>query len=68
MAFVTDQHPVRQRPSSGIVSRLLDMIARARLERRTFAELSDLSDRELGDLGLRRRDLREVARRAAARA
>lgn len=48
------------------LARLRADLRRARLERQTYAELSELSDRELDDLGLTRATLREAARRAVA--
>ncbi|MEL6531735.1 MAG: DUF1127 domain-containing protein [Pseudomonadota bacterium] len=57
----------------GLIARLTDVIsdlkrqwAFYRVYRTTYAELSGLSARELGDLGLSRGDLRRVALEAAS--
>ena len=46
-------------------SMILARLASWRRYRQTFRELEGLSDRELADLGLGRRDIRIVARKAA---
>ena len=65
MATITHGHGSAPASTIGgwIADRLFD-IRRWRLERQTFNALSELSDRELDDLGIRRWQLREVARRA----
>ena len=58
-----------QAPSStsgGWFAGLQSDFRRWRMERQTLNALSNLSDRELDDLGIRRWQLREVARRAVA--
>ncbi len=45
----------------GLIARLATAIANYRLYRRTLAELGQLSNRELRDLGLSRFVIREVA-------
>jgi uncharacterized protein YjiS (DUF1127 family) len=52
--------------SGGWLAALLSDFRRWRMERQTMDALSNLSDRELDDLGIRRSQLREVARRAVA--
>lgn len=47
---------------------LVSAFARYRAERRTAAELSALTDRELNDLGLSRGDISRIAREAAQQA
>jgi uncharacterized protein YjiS (DUF1127 family) len=66
MATVIRGHAPQSLAVVGWFSRMLEDLRRARLERQTFAELSELTDRELDDLGLTRANLREAARRAAA--
>lgn len=72
MAFFTDTHT----RNTGLMSRasgalsdwfggIADTLARRRIARTTYTELSNLGDRELIDLGLTRSDLRRVAREAA---
>ena len=65
MATITHGHGSAPASTTGgwIADRLFD-IRRWRLERQTFNALSELSDCELDDLGIRRWQLREVARRA----
>lgn len=48
-----------------ILSQIIAAYRRWRLYRLTVAELATLSDRELGDLGISRSDIRAVAREAA---
>ena len=45
---------------------MLNMISNWRRERSAVSQLSRLSDRELADLGIERRDIRSVARFASA--
>jgi uncharacterized protein YjiS (DUF1127 family) len=67
MATITHGHaPASSSTPGGWFSGLLSDFRRWRLERQTFAALSDLSDRELEDLGIKRWQLREVARRAVS--
>jgi uncharacterized protein YjiS (DUF1127 family) len=42
-----------------------ELMARRKVERTTYFELSGLSDRELSDLGICRCDIRRLAREAA---
>ncbi len=65
MATITRGHAPRHFGVASWFTRLADELRRARLERQTYAQLSDLTDRELDDLGLNRASLRDVARRAA---
>jgi uncharacterized protein YjiS (DUF1127 family) len=64
MATILREHDARHFAVAGWFARAIEDLRRARLERRTYAELSELSDRELDDLGLNRATLREAARRA----
>ena len=66
MATVARGHAPQHFVVAHWFARTLEDLRRARLERQTYAELSELSDRELDDLGLTRATLREAARRAAA--
>ncbi len=55
-----------RRGSAGLfLGRLSGWIAEQRRYRRTLAELSTLTDRELDDIGLNRGDLESVARRSS---
>ncbi|MDO5528751.1 MAG: DUF1127 domain-containing protein [Paracoccus sp. (in: a-proteobacteria)] len=49
----------------GLFGRLRDYLARRALYRRTVAELRQLNDRELNDLGLHRSMITRVASKAA---
>jgi len=49
-----------------ITSMILARLAAWRRYRQTLRELEGLSDRELAELGLGRRDIRTIARQAAA--
>jgi len=63
MAFVTTQAPVlAQAPARGFVDGLIARFAAWRIYRRTVAELSALSDRELDDIGLIRSEIPTYAR------
>ena len=53
---------------TGVISALKSRIDCYTMQRRAFAELNDLSDRELDDLGLARVDLARVARDEARKA
>tara|TARA_Y100000815_G_scaffold252564_1_gene256897 strand:- start:299 stop:514 length:216 start_codon:yes stop_codon:yes gene_type:complete len=50
---------------SRIADGLRAITARSRLYARTTRELSELSDRELADIGISRGEIRHVARQAA---
>ncbi len=72
MAFFTDTHHrdagLMERATTALshwLSGVADTLARRRMARTTFTELSSLGDRDLRDLGLTRADLRRVARDAA---
>ena len=66
MAYVTTTSAVRS-PRSGntLFGKAKDAFARYRLYSRTMAELGQLSDRELADLGLTRGAIASVAHEAA---
>lgn len=49
----------------GLVSRLADALARRRVYKRTYAELSALSTRELADLGITRSMISRLSYEAA---
>lgn len=68
MAYVTAYRPEK----SGVAARIGDLIEtirkrrhQHRIERTTFNELSQLTDRDLADLGIHRSQIREIARDAA---
>lgn len=66
MAYATTSRAVNLgRAHGGLFSQLGAALARRRLYSRTLAELRQLSDRELADLGISRLSLTEVAREAA---
>ena len=72
MAFFTDTHHrdagLLERATTALSNWLSDVaetLARRRMARTTYTELSSLGDRELRDLGMTRSDLRRVARDAA---
>ena len=68
MAYVTTAsfaRPSSARRSSGLFGALKTAIARRRLYAVTLAELSQLNDRELADLGMSRLSIAQVAREAA---
>lgn len=68
MAYVTTAsfaHPSRARRNPGLIGALKTAIARRRLYSATLAELSQLNDRELSDLGISRLSISQVAREAA---
>lgn len=50
-----------------VVSAMVRRFEREALSRATARELDELSDRELADVGLHRRDVRRVAREVAHR-
>lgn len=73
MAFLSDtKHRdagLMERATSALsnwFSNAAALMARRRIARTTYTELSQLGDRELADLGLARADLRRLAQRAAA--
>ncbi|MCB1884650.1 MAG: DUF1127 domain-containing protein [Geminicoccaceae bacterium] len=51
--------------SSGFLARLYEGARLRREARRIANELSSLTDRELDDIGVRRSDIRDLARRSA---
>ncbi|MEM1429803.1 MAG: DUF1127 domain-containing protein [Pseudomonadota bacterium] len=51
--------------NSSFFSNLFAAVQRYRMMRKTFDELSSLSDRELNDLGIGRGDLLTIARKSA---
>lgn len=66
MAFFTDTHTTTPGLFAGLgayFARLRRSYADAREFRRTYNELSALSDRELTDLGLSRWDIANIARK-----
>jgi len=65
MAFFEQSARAPYAPGAGYFSRINAAVQRYRLMRRTFAELSALSDRELDDLGIARGDLYAIARESA---
>jgi uncharacterized protein YjiS (DUF1127 family) len=69
MALITHGHaPASSSASGNWLWGVLSEVRRWRMERQTFDALSSLSDRELDDLGIKRWQLRDVARRAVAQA
>lgn len=68
MAYVSTSRAVSGRPSerlSGLFAGLGVALARRRVYARTLAELRQLTDRELADLGISRMSIGDVAREAA---
>lgn len=68
MAHVNTFRAVAARPSerfSGLLAGLGAALARHRFYARTLAELRQLTDRELADLGISRMAIVDVAREAA---
>jgi uncharacterized protein YjiS (DUF1127 family) len=61
---VADQNFCVNIRRSNVITQLKNAIKRHATIRRTTAELSRLSDRELGDLGIARCDINRVARSA----
>lgn len=51
--------------TASLFGRLVDLVREHRRYRRTLNELAGLSSRELDDIGLRRSDIEDVARRSA---
>ena len=73
MAFAHDTHRAQQELTllgwfRDLRSDLADRVAKFRLYRETLEELTQLTDRELEDLGLHRSILADVARTAAYKA
>ncbi len=68
MAFLTDTG-IRTGGISGRIAafraHLAERAERRRIFNQTYSELSQLSDRELGDIGLSRSDISRVAREAS---
>ncbi len=68
MAYVTTTriaHRSGARRTGGLFGALKTAIAQRRVYMQTLAELNQLNDRELADLGLSRLNLAEVAHEAA---
>jgi uncharacterized protein YjiS (DUF1127 family) len=54
--------------SSGLFARLVSWVGEQRRYRRTLGELSQLTDRELADIGLSRSEIDLVAKRTSLQA
>lgn len=71
MAMMTDTHVANATAAkgagAGFFGRLAERLTRYGAYRRCVAELSALSDRELGDLGLHRSMIRSLAHEEAYR-
>ncbi|MFE3839371.1 DUF1127 domain-containing protein [Pseudogemmobacter sonorensis] len=68
MAYVQSSSAMTGRRGAvrfGLIGHLGDVIARRRLYSHTMAELRNLSDRELADLGISRLSIAQVAHEAA---
>jgi uncharacterized protein YjiS (DUF1127 family) len=65
MAYFDQSARASYAPGTGVVSRINAAVQRYRVMRRTYAELSSLSNRELDDLGISRADIPDIARRSA---
>lgn len=65
MAYALSSRAAASERPSGLFSTLGAALARRRVYARTLAELSDLTDRELADLGISRLSICDVAREAA---
>ncbi len=68
MAYVTTTRIASQRSarrSGGLIGALKTAIAQRRVYAQTVAELNQLNDRELADLGISRFSIAEVAHEAA---
>ena len=67
MAYLHASRPARFTPSlfSAFMEALRVAVARQRLFVQTLAELRQLSDRDLGDLGIDRGDITRLARETA---
>lgn len=55
-------------PFSGVFTSVKSRIDCFKLQRRAYAELAELTDRDLADLGLARQDLARIARDEARKA
>lgn len=62
--FTNVQGEARVQGETGLVARFRKSLADYRLYRKTLAELEQLNDRELNDLGISRFSVREIAREA----
>ncbi len=69
MAHIVEKMGMSQSRSSfsGIFARISEALARRRVYNRTYAELSQLSTRELDDLGISRSMISRLAHEAAER-
>ena len=68
MAYITTTriaHPSRNRRSTGVFAALKTAFAQRRVYAQTLAELNQLNDRELADLGISRLSIAQVAHEAA---
>ena len=68
MAYVTTHQSVGSGFMNKIAHQLIvlgEKIGREQVKRETYRELSALTDRELGDLGIARSNLRHIAHEAA---
>ncbi len=68
MAYVTTTRiaaPSRARRSTGLIGALKTAFAQRRVYAQTLAELNQLNDRELADLGISRLSIAQVAHEAA---
>lgn len=71
MATMTEQMqgealiPARLRAAISVLRELREWRARTAMMRRTYRELSRLSDRELADIGISRWQIADIARRSA---
>lgn len=65
MTAVTENFTTLPAAESGFFDRLKDQIARRRIYKRTHAELSALSTRELDDLGISRSMITRLSHEAA---
>lgn len=66
MAYVSAQmRPALSNRNHGIFHRIREAFARYRLYNATARELSQLSDRDLKDIGISRCDIQSIARQSA---
>lgn len=63
-AFTLDSSIARQAPASGLFTGFRKALSDRMLFQRTCAELGSLSDRDLSDLGIRRHEIKRIAREA----
>lgn len=68
MAMFATNTARRAATDGGLFARLTEAYQRYRIESRTYAELSALTDRDLADLDIHRSMIRQIAREAAAQA